>query len=107
MTVTNCELSAWPSRWSSVPGGVKGKSIENMASTALFFSDTIPPVPPAVAARMSPGLYVDFGDSIGQKKRMQNHAKWQALMQLEQNKGCGPEVKGSESYRIVPDDTED
>lgn len=89
------------------PKWVKGKSSENMASTALFFSDTIPPVPPAVAARMSPGIYVDFGGTIGQKKRMQNHAKWQALMQLEQNKGCGPEVKGPEAYRIDPDDTED
>ena len=35
-----------------------------------------------------------------QKDRMRNHAKWQALVQSEKNRGCRHEVSGPESLRM-------
>ncbi|MDE0128895.1 MAG: hypothetical protein OXQ86_04940 [Gammaproteobacteria bacterium] len=78
------------------PKWVKGRSAENSMSTALFFSDPgsgrgfgmpdwdVLPLP-ADYIRNRPNR---------QKERMQNHARWQALAQLEQSKGCHREVSG-------------
>ena len=35
-----------------------------------------------------------------QKDQIRHHAKWQALVQLERNKGCRHEVSGPESLRV-------
>ena len=70
------------------PKWVKGRSAGSTMSTALFFSDSGPPVPAAVAARMTPTI-MDYPFATGnQKERMQMHARWQALLELERNKGC-------------------
>ncbi|MDE0488086.1 MAG: hypothetical protein OXI07_02695 [Gammaproteobacteria bacterium] len=78
------------------PKWVKGLTAESTMSTALFFSD----------AGQGPAFgwpFDDFppsddyvpGRPNRQKERLQNHARWQALAQLEQNKGCRQEVSGS------------
>lgn len=36
-----------------------------------------------------------------QKERMRNHAKWQALVHLEQNKGCRHEVRGPSLWGLT------
>jgi len=70
------------------PKWVRVRSAGNTMNTALFFSDTVPPVPAAVAARMTPTIF-DYPYATGnQKERMQMHAKWQALLELERNRGC-------------------
>ena len=76
------------------PKWVKGRSTGNTMSKALFFSDNVPPVPAAVAARITPTI-MDYPFATGnQKERMQMHAKWQALLDLERNKGCRHAVSG-------------
>ena len=46
------------------------------------------------------GMYLEFmavnpAKVRRQKDRLRNHAKWQALVRLEQNKGCVPELSGT------------
>ncbi|MCY3605083.1 MAG: hypothetical protein OXH45_04920 [Gammaproteobacteria bacterium] len=70
------------------PKWVKGRSTGNTMSKALFFSDNVPPVPAAVADRMTPTIFDYPGATGNQKERMQMHARWQALLELERNRGC-------------------
>ena len=78
------------------PKWVKRLSAENTMSTALFFSNAVPI--PAFAFPFNDGFppkdnYIPNRPNR-QKERLQNHAKWQALAQLEQIKGCRREVSG-------------
>jgi len=79
------------------PKWVKGRSAENTMSTALFFSDAGPGGVFGWPGYDGPPYSDNYipGRPNRQKERMKNHARWQALAQLEQNKGCRQEVSGS------------
>ena len=78
------------------PKWVKGRSVENTMSTALFFSYAGPG--PAygmgILKTLPPKDNFDPSRPNRQKERMQMHAKWQALLDLERNKGCRHAVSG-------------
>lgn len=78
------------------PKWVKGLSAANTPSTALFFSDAGqgPVFGMEVLKTRPPKDDFDPTRPYPHKERMQNHAKWQVLAQLEQNKGCRQEVSG-------------
>lgn len=66
----------------------KGYPGLNAANGVAFF--TVPSIdfPFPVYDSVSPEPVVSPAKVKRQKKRMRNHARWQALAQLEQSKGC-------------------
>jgi len=78
------------------PKWVKGLAAGNTPSTALFFSDAGggPAFGMEVLKTRQPKDDYDPTRPEPHKERLQNHARWQALAQLEQSKGCRQEVSG-------------
>lgn len=77
------------------PKWVEGLAADNTMSTALFFSNASPV--PAFGWPFDdfpPSDDYIHGRPNRQKERMQNHARWQALAQLERSKGCRQDVSG-------------
>ncbi|MCY3605082.1 MAG: hypothetical protein OXH45_04915 [Gammaproteobacteria bacterium] len=79
------------------PKWVKRLVADNTMSTALFFSYAGADPASNWPVMYDPLFNDDYihGRPNRQKERLQNHARWQALAQLEQNKGCRQEVSGS------------
>ena len=82
------------------PKWVKGLVAENTMSTALFFSYAGPGGVVGWPGYDGPPYTDNYihGRPNRQKERLQNHAKWQALAQLEQVKGCRREVSGPPAF---------
>ena len=76
------------------PKWVEGLAADNTMSTALFFSDAGagPGFGMEVLKTRQPRDDFDPTRPEPHKKRLQNHARWQALAQLEQSKGCHQDV---------------
>ena len=66
----------------------KGYSSTNTVNSVAFFAAPSVHFPFGVYETLPPDIAVDPAKVRRQKKRMRNHARWQALVQLEQNKGC-------------------
>ena len=66
----------------------KGYSSLNTANGVAFFTVTSVNAPFPFYDTLPPDTVVSPAKVRRQKKRMRNHARWQALVQLEQSKGC-------------------
>ena len=66
----------------------KGYSSTNTVNSIAFFAAPSVHFPFPVYPTIAPEEVVSPAKVRRQKKRMRNHARWQALVQLEQSKGC-------------------
>ena len=84
-----------------------GYSSRNSANSAQTFAVTNIQSRHTIYEVYPPSIDVNPAQVRRQKDRMRNHAKWQALVQLEQTRGCRHEANGPASFGVVLGEVEE
>ncbi len=80
----------------------QGYSSRNAADSVQSFAVTHTEPPYTIYDVYPASMAVNPARVMRQKDRLRNHAKWQALVRLEQNKGCVPEAVGGATVAGAP-----
>jgi len=80
----------------------QGYSSRNAPDSVQSFAVTHTEPPHTIYDVYPASIDVNPARVMRQKDRLRNHAKWQALVRLEQNKSCVPEAVGGGAVAGVP-----